>query len=39
MWRASVIGTLDYSKDENLELASKGIVKAFADYPPKRSNP
>jgi len=39
IWRASLVGTLNDSSEENLDLVKKGLAKAFADYPPKRSNP
>jgi len=39
VWRASLIGTLNDSTEDNFELVNKGLAKAFADYPPKRSSP
>lgn len=34
VWRGTIVATLEDSTDENLELANKGIAKAFQDYPP-----
>jgi hypothetical protein len=39
VWRASMVGTLEDSKEENLQMANEAIVKAFEDYPPKRTSP
>lgn len=35
VWRGSVVGTLDDSKEKNIEMVREGLAKAFADYPPK----
>jgi len=34
-----MVGTLADSKEKNLQMAGEAIVKAFAEYPPKRANP
>lgn len=35
VWRASIVGLLSNAKEENTQMANKGIIKAFEDYPPK----
>jgi uncharacterized protein DUF4136 len=35
VWRGSIVGILSNSKEENMQLANQGIIKAFEDYPPK----
>ena len=39
VWRGSIVSTLADSKEENMQMVSKAIAKAFEDYPPKRKNP
>ncbi len=39
VWRGTMVGTLADSKEKNLQMAGEAIVKAFAEYPPKRANP
>lgn len=34
VWRAVIVGTLESSSESNLELANKGVARAFEDYPP-----
>jgi hypothetical protein len=34
VWRATIVGTLQDSREENLEMANKGVIKAFEAYPP-----
>ncbi len=34
VWRATIVGTLGESPEENLEIANKGVAKAFEHYPP-----
>lgn len=34
VWRGSMVGTLDDSKEKNVEMVREGLAKAFADYPP-----
>jgi hypothetical protein len=34
VWRATIVGILRDSPEENLEMANKGIAKAFEAYPP-----
>ena len=36
VWRATIVGTLGASTEENLEMANKGVAKAFEDYPPAK---
>ncbi len=36
VWRGTIVATLEDTTDENLELANKGIAKAFQDYPPEK---
>jgi hypothetical protein len=33
-WRATIVGTLGANPEENLEVADKGVAKAFEAYPP-----
>jgi hypothetical protein len=35
VWRATIVGTLQDSATDNVELGNKAIAKAFEDYPPK----
>jgi len=35
VWRGSIVGILSNSKEENLQMANQGIIKAFEHYPPK----
>jgi hypothetical protein len=35
IWRATIVGTLQDTPKENIELGNKAIAKAFASYPPK----
>lgn len=39
VWRASMVGTLEDSKEKNLQLLKEAVAKAFADFPPKRTGP
>ncbi len=34
VWRSTIVAILRGSPEENLELADKGVAKAFEDYPP-----
>jgi len=34
VWRATIVGTLRDSPEKNVEMANKGVAKAFEDYPP-----
>ena len=34
VWRATIVGTLQDSTKDNVELGTKAIAKAFEDYPP-----
>jgi len=34
-WRATIAAHLENTTDENLDLASRGIAKAFESYPPR----
>lgn len=36
VWRGTVVGTLEDSKEKNIQMVNEGITKAFEDYPPKR---
>ncbi|MBA5867483.1 MAG: DUF4136 domain-containing protein [Nitrospira sp. CR1.3] len=38
-WRATIAAHLENTTDENLDLASRGIAKAFESYPPKNRTP
>jgi uncharacterized protein DUF4136 len=35
IWRATIVGTLQDTPQENIELGDKAIAKAFESYPPK----
>ncbi|MDF0673649.1 MAG: DUF4136 domain-containing protein [Nitrospira sp.] len=37
VWRATVVGTLQDTPKDNIELGNKAIAKAFESYPPKRN--
>jgi len=34
VWRATIVGTLQESAEENTQLGNEAIAKAFKDYPP-----
>jgi uncharacterized protein DUF4136 len=34
VWRATIVGTLGDSTEKNVEMANKGVAKAFENYPP-----
>lgn len=34
LWRATIVGTLQDSNQDNVELANEAIAKAFKNYPP-----
>jgi Domain of unknown function (DUF4136) len=36
VWRATIVGTLQDSAKDNVELGNKAIAKAFESYPPGR---
>ena len=36
VWRATIVGTLAYSSEGNIEIAKAGVAKAFEDYPPTK---
>ena len=36
VWRATIVGTLSGSQEDNLKMADTGVAKAFEDYPPAR---
>ena len=36
VWRATIVGTLSGSQEENIKMADTGIAKAFEDYPPAK---
>lgn len=36
IWRATIVGTLQDTPKENIELGNKAIAKAFKDYPPEK---
>jgi hypothetical protein len=38
VWRATIMAILRGSQEENLELANKGVAKAFEAYPPAKKN-
>lgn len=38
VWRSTVIANLEQIRQENLEIASKAIRKAFANYPPSNES-
>lgn len=37
VWRATIVGTLQDTPRDNIELGNKAIAKAFESYPPKRN--
>jgi hypothetical protein len=39
LWRATIVGTLEDTAKENIELGNKAIMKAFENYPPKKDAP
>ena len=39
VWRATIVGTLQDSAEENVELGNKAIATAFEDYPPNKKAP
>ena len=39
VWRATIVGTLQDTTKENVELANEAITKAFRDYPPPTKEP
>ena len=39
VWRATIVGTLQESTRDNVELANEAIAKAFQDYPPPTKAP
>lgn len=39
VWRATIVGTLQDSTKENVELGNEAIAKAFQDYPPAAKAP
>ena len=39
VWRATIVGTLQDSTQDNVELANEAIAKAFQDYPPPAKTP
>jgi len=36
VWRATIVGILGANPEENLEVANKGVAKAFEAYPPAK---
>jgi hypothetical protein len=36
VWRATIVGTLSGSQEENIKMAGTGVAKAFEDYPPAK---
>ena len=36
VWRATIVGMLGTTPEENLEVANKGVAKAFEAYPPAK---
>jgi hypothetical protein len=36
VWRATIVGTLEDRPEKNLEMANKGVARAFEDYPPAK---
>lgn len=36
VWRGTIVATLGESSEDNLQIADKGIAKAFEQYPPSR---
>ena len=39
VWRATIVGTLQESTKDNVELGNEAIAKAFQDYPPPTKAP
>ena len=39
MWRATIVGTLQDTPKDNIELGNKAIAKAFENYPPDTRKP
>jgi hypothetical protein len=39
VWRATIVGTMQDSAEENTELGNEAIAKAFKDYPPNKKAP
>lgn len=39
VWRATIVGTLEESTKNNVELANEAIAKAFQEYPPSAKTP
>ena len=39
VWRATIVGTLQDSSKDNVELGNKAIAKAFESYPPPKNTP
>jgi len=39
VWRATIIGTLEESNADNVELGNKAIAEAFESYPPPAKKP
>ena len=39
VWRATIVGTLQDSTKENVELGNEAVAKAFQDYPPPAKAP
>jgi Domain of unknown function (DUF4136) len=39
VWRATIVGTLQDSTKDNVELGNKAIAKAFESYPPTANTP
>ena len=37
VWRATIVGTLQDSTQENVELGNEAIAKAFQNYPPSKA--
>jgi Domain of unknown function (DUF4136) len=37
IWRATIVGTLQESSEDNVEIGDKAIAKAFESYPPPKS--
>jgi hypothetical protein len=39
VWRATIVGTLQDSTKDNVELGNKAVAKAFESYPPSAKTP
>jgi hypothetical protein len=39
VWRATIVGTLQDSTKDNVELGNQAIAEAFQDYPPPAKAP